>query len=102
MPSQRHVSTCSCTAANVSVCDAGSTPGSARYAMRGSPSTSPAVYWPRTASTSGSTRCTDFSTSTLWSRIISASHSAGGSIVANVIIWMRWFCTMSRSAPMPS
>ena len=60
------------------------------------------MYCPRTASRSGSTARTAFSTSTLWSRSISASHSAGGSIVANVIIWMRWFWIMSRSAPMPS
>jgi hypothetical protein len=63
------------------------------------PSTSPAVYCPRTASASESGARTALSTSTLWSRSISASHSAGGSIVANVIICTRWFWIMSRSAP---
>jgi hypothetical protein len=69
------------------------------------PWTLPSMYWPRTTLVWTSWAVIgrrQWSTPTLASRTTSAPSDQGGSMAVTHSTCRRWFCTMSRRAPMPS
>ena len=73
--------------------------------MADSPLEAPALYWPRTVSRATSATVigrSERSTLSFSSRTASGSSDTGGSMATMHSSCSKWFCTMSRRAPVPS